>query len=139
MVFEREFGVWTFDPATRVARQLPIRLKGTPAVPVSDRQRVTNGFSDLAVSPDGRKVAFVARGILFAASAKDAGDATRVTTLPGIVSQPVWAPDSRRLAYVAARDGAQRLYLYDFVSNQETPLTRGALSLLHISAPTRPY
>ena len=126
MVFEREFGVWTFDPTTRVARQVPIRLKGASAVPVSERQRVTNGFSDLAVSPDGRKVAFVARGILFAASAKDAGDATRVTTLPGIVSQPVWAPDSRRLAYVAARDGAQRLYLYDFVSNQETTLTRGA-------------
>ncbi len=126
LVFERDFGVWTFDPATRVTRRLPIRLKGTPATPVSERQRVTNGFSDLALSPDGRKVAFVARGILFAASAKDAGDATRVTTVPGIVSQPVWTPDSRRVAYVAAREGAQRIYLYDFVSTQETTLTRGA-------------
>jgi tricorn protease len=123
IAFERQFGVWTFDPTTKTSRQVPIRLKGARAAPVPERTRLTNGFSDLALSPDGRKVAFVARGILFAASAKDPGDATRVTTLPGIVSQPVWAPDSRRAVYAAAREGAQRLYLYDFGANKETALT----------------
>jgi Tol biopolymer transport system component len=123
LAFERQFGVWTFDPATRAARQVPIRLKGARATSVAERSRLTNGFSDLVLSPDGRKVAFVARGILFAASAKDPGDATRVTTVPGIVSQPAWAPDSRRVAYVAARDGAQRIHLYDFTANRETALT----------------
>ena len=123
VVFERQFGLWTCDPATGVARQVPIRLKGASATPVPERRRETNGFSDLALSPDGRKVVFVTRGVLFAASAKETSDATRVTTAAGIVSQPAWAPDSRRVAYVAARQGTQRLYLYDFVSNQETPLT----------------
>jgi Tol biopolymer transport system component len=123
LAFERQFGVWTFDPSAKTARQVPIRLKGARATPVAERTRLTNGFSDLTLSPDARKVAFVARGILFAGSAKDAGDATRVTTVPGIVSQPVWAPDSRRIAFVAAREGAQRLYLYDFGSNKETALT----------------
>jgi C-terminal processing protease CtpA/Prc len=123
LVFERQFGVWTFDPSTRTTRQVPIRLKGARATSVAERTRLTNGFTNLVLSPDGRKVAFVARGILFAASAKDAGDATRVTTVPGIVSQPVWAPDSRRVAYVASRDGAQRIYLYDFAANRETALT----------------
>ncbi len=123
LAFERQFGVWTFDPATRAARQVSIRLRGARPAPVAERPRLTNGFSDLVLSPDGRKVAFVARGILFAASAKDSGDATRVTTVPGIVSQPAWAPDSRRVAYVASREGAQRLYVYDFAANRETPLT----------------
>ena len=41
--------------------------------------RLTQGFQELALAPDGRKVAFVARGEVFAASAKDGGDAERVT------------------------------------------------------------
>ena len=126
LAFERQFGVWTFDPSTRAARQVPIRLKGARASSVAERPRLTTGFSDLVLSPDGRKVGFVARGILFAASAKDPGDATRVTTAPGIVSQPAWAQDSRRIAYVAARQGTQRIYLYDFTTNRETALTTSA-------------
>lgn len=125
LAFERQFGVWTVDPATRTTRQVPIRLRGARASSVPERQRLTTGFSDLALAPDGRKVAFVARGILFAASAKDAGDATRVTAAPGIVSQPAWAPDSRRVVYVAAREGVQRLHLYDFSTNREAALTDG--------------
>lgn len=123
VAFERPFGVWTYDTATGVTRQVSIRLKGASATPVPERQRLTNGFSDLALSPDGRKIGFVTRGILFAASAKETSDAMRVTTASGIVSQPAWAPDSRQVVYVAARQGTQRLYLFDFVSNQETPLT----------------
>jgi len=126
LAFERQFGVWTFDPSTRTTRQVPIRLKGARPASVPERPRLTNGFSDLALSPDGRKVAFVARGILFAASAKDAGDATRVTTASGIVSQPAWAPDSRRVAFVAAREGTQRIYLHDFGTSRETALTTGS-------------
>ena len=105
---------------------MPITRRGAPSSPAPERMRQTNQFTDLALSPDGRKVAFVARGEVFAASAKDGGDAARVTATPAIESQPVWAPDSRRLAYVAARDGAQQLRLYDFASSTETPLTSGA-------------
>jgi len=39
-------------------------------------------LADLALSPDGRKLAFAARGEIFAASAKDGGDAARVTMTP---------------------------------------------------------
>jgi dipeptidyl aminopeptidase/acylaminoacyl peptidase len=76
------------------------------------------------------KVAFVARGDLFAASVKDAGDATRITSTAAIESQPVWAPDSRRLAYVSSSSGGQRLFLHDFASNAGKPLTpAGAVDL----------
>lgn len=125
LVFERDFGIWAFDTVTRQAREVSITFRGARTTPVPQRVRQTTGFSDLALSPDGRKIAFVARGMLFAASSRDAGDATRVTATPGLVSQPVWAPDSRRVAFVAARDGAQHVYLHDFTRNVETQLTRG--------------
>ncbi|HEX2091977.1 MAG TPA: LpqB family beta-propeller domain-containing protein, partial [Longimicrobiaceae bacterium] len=126
LVFERDFRVWRLDTASGEAAEVPVTLRGAAAAPGIERRRFTEEFQELALSPDGRKVAFVVRGEVFAASARDGGDAERVTTTPGRESQPVWAPDSRRLVYVSDRDGESSLYLYDFGTRAETRLTRGS-------------
>ncbi len=125
LVFERDFRVWRMDTATGEASEVPVTLRGTPAAPDPERRRFTEDFQELALSPDGRKVALVVRGEVFAAGAKEGGDAERVTDTPGRESQVAWAPDSRRLVYAAQRGGATRLYLYDLASRAERPLTRG--------------
>ena len=124
IAFERDFGVWTYDVATREARHVPITLRGSPAGPAVDHLTLSSGIQQLAVAPDGKKLAFTVHGEVFAASSKDGGDATRVTTTPGAEEQLAWAPDSRRLAYSSDRDGAWHLYMYDFSSRSETQLTR---------------
>jgi len=126
IVFERDFGVWSHDVASGQTRQVPITLRGLPAGPGVEHQVLSTGIQQLALSPDARKVAFVVRGELFAASAKEGGEATRVTTTAGSEEQIAWAPDSRRIAYSSDRDGAWHLYLYDFGTRAETQLTRGA-------------
>ena len=126
IAFERNFGIWTADTSTGQARELKITRRGTPTMAVAERTRQTNQFSDLALSPDGKKVAFIARGELFAASSADGGDAMRVTNTPAIESQPVWSADSRKLAYVSARDSGQHIYMYDFSANKEEAVTSGA-------------
>ena len=78
---------------------------GAPAGPATDHLRLTSQFQDLALSPDGKKVAFAARGEIFAASAKDGGDAARVTMTPAAESQVAWSPDSRRIVYASERSG----------------------------------
>jgi len=125
IAFERDFGIWTLDTSSGQARQVSIARRGAATSPAPERVRQTAQFSDLTLSPDGRKVAFVARGEIFAASANDGGDATRVTSTPELESQPTWTPDSRRLAYVSARNTGQQIYLYDFTTNAETALTTG--------------
>jgi Tol biopolymer transport system component/C-terminal processing protease CtpA/Prc len=80
----------------------------------------------LQLSPDGKKVAFVVRGEVFAASASDGGDAARVSNSTAEEYQVAWAPDSRRLVYVSDRDGVPHLFSYDFTSNSESQLTRDA-------------
>lgn len=125
LVFERGFRIWRLDTRSGEAAEVPVTLRGAPAVPEAERRRLTDGFQELALSPDGRKVAFVVRGEVFAASAKDGGDAERVTETPGREAQVAWAPDSRRVVYTADRGGTVRLYLYDFATRAETPLTRG--------------
>lgn len=126
IAFERNFGIWTADTATGQARELKITRRGTPTMPVPERTRQTNQFSGLALSPDGKKVAFIARGELFAASAADGGDAMRVTNTAAIESQPVWSADSRKIAYVSDRDNGQHIYMYDFTTNKEAAVTSGA-------------
>jgi Tol biopolymer transport system component/C-terminal processing protease CtpA/Prc len=123
IVFERRFRIWRLETAGGEPREVPVTLQGAPATPAVERLSLTSGFSDLALSPDGKKVAFVARGEVFAASAKDGGDAFRVTATPAREQQLVWAPDSRRLVYVSDRAGYAQLYLYDFAARLETRLT----------------
>jgi tricorn protease len=128
IVFERDFGIWTLDPATGQAKPVAIRRRGAPASPGTERQRFTDRLQELALSPDGKKVAFLVHGEVFAASAADGGDATRLTTTVAAESDLAWAPDSRRLVYASARDGATHLYSYTFATGQETRLTNAAVS-----------
>lgn len=128
IAFERDFGIWTLDTQSGQARVVPISRRGAASSPTLERVRQTNQFSDLALSPDGRKVAFIAHGDVFAASARDGGDAARVTATPAIESQPAWAPDSRRLTFVETTRSGQHLYLHDFVTGAGKALTSGAVT-----------
>lgn len=125
IAFERDFGVWVCETATGAAKPVPIVRRGAPAGPGVEHVTLTSDFSDLALSPDGKKLAFVARGEVFAAPAKEGGDAVRVTRTPAGESDPAWAPDSRRLAYVSERDGTPHLFVYDFAAGLEARLTDG--------------
>lgn len=124
IVFERNFGVWLYDVDRAQARAVPITLRGAAATPVTTRVALSGNLSGLALSPDGRKIAFVARGEIFAASARDGGEGTRVSNTPGPESHVVWLPDSRRIVYASSREGMSRIYLYDFVTRAESALTR---------------
>src|SRR4029450_10632727 len=125
IAFERDFGIWTYDATSRSAREVPITVRGAGIGGGTGHVLLTTGFSDLAVSPDGKKLAFIARGEVFAAPSADGGDATRLTTTPAAEAQVTWAPDSRRVAYTANRDGAWNIYVYDFATNKEIALTSG--------------
>jgi Tol biopolymer transport system component/C-terminal processing protease CtpA/Prc len=124
IVFERNFGIWTLDVDSGQAAEVKIRRRGASIGPVTEHLTLTNGYSDLALSPDGRKVVFVARGEIFAASARDGGDAARVTRSLARETQIDWAPDSRRIVYLSERENVTHLFLYDFTSTTETQLTR---------------
>ncbi|HEU4628385.1 MAG TPA: LpqB family beta-propeller domain-containing protein [Gemmatimonadaceae bacterium] len=125
IVFERDFGLWAVDVAGGEPRRIDVTLRGAPAGAAAEHLRLTNGLQELALSPDGKKVAFVVRGEVFAASSKDGGDAARVTESPALEDQLAWAPDSRRLVYASDREGHDELYLYDFTTRAETRLTSG--------------
>ena len=126
VVFEHNFTIWKLDTESGKAAEVSITRRGASAAPGVERVRLSDQIAELQLSPDGKKVAFVVRGEVFAASAADGGDAARVSNSYAEEHQLAWSPDSRRLAYVSNRDAIPHLFLYDFTTNSETQLTRDA-------------
>ena len=124
IVFEHNFRIWKLDTESGKTAEVEIIRRGASAGPAIEHVRLNDQIAELQVSPDGKKVAFVVRGEVFAASAADGGDAARVSNSSADEYQIAWAPDSRRLSYVSDRDGTPHLFLYDFSTNNETQLTR---------------
>lgn len=122
IVFEREFEIWRLDTATGAAARLPIVLRGAPAA-AGERRLVETTFRSLSLSPDGKKLAVIAHGEVFAAPAKDGGQAQRITETAGAESDLAWSADSRRLAYVSERGRNSQVMEYDFATQKERPLT----------------
>jgi tricorn protease len=127
IVFERNFTIWKMDTSTGKAEQVPITLRGVPASPGVTHVVETN-FSKMALSPDGKKIALIAHGEVFAASAKDGGEAQRLTHTVTAESDPVWSADSMKLVYRseagAGEASGHNLVVYDFASGKETVLTQ---------------
>src|SRR6266542_222660 len=110
IAFERDFGIWTVETATGQAREVSVALRGAPAAAGIEHRAFNDQIQELALSPDGKKIAFTVHGEIFSASAKDGGDAIRMTNTAGEEAELIWAPDSRRLVYVYDRDGTRHLF-----------------------------
>ncbi|HEY0348699.1 MAG TPA: LpqB family beta-propeller domain-containing protein [Pyrinomonadaceae bacterium] len=128
IVFERDFQIWKADATSGRAAVVTINRRGASAGPAVDHLRMNDQISEMALSPDGKKIAFVVRGEIFAVSSSDGGDAARVTFSPAEESQVAWSADSRRLVYVSDRDGPTHLFLYDFATSSESRITNDQAS-----------
>jgi Tol biopolymer transport system component len=135
IVFERNFRIWTISADGGKANEIPITLRGAPAAPLAERINLSTQIRELAIAPDGKKVAVVARGEIFAGSAKDGGEAARVTRTVAPESFVAWSPDSRRIVYTSERDGNLKIFQYDFSTETETQLTNAGNDFAPVFSP----
>ncbi|HEY0458943.1 MAG TPA: S41 family peptidase [Pyrinomonadaceae bacterium] len=126
IVFERNARIWKMNADSGKAAEVPVTLRGAASATLRERVNLSSNVSEMVLSPDGKKVAIVARGEVFAASAKDAGEAVRITNTSAPESFVAWSADSRRLVYASERNGAMELFGYEISTETETQLTRGA-------------
>jgi tricorn protease len=122
IVFEREFGIWRYDVAGRQARQVAITLRGAGAARTVERQTLTQGFQ-ARLSGDARKLALVGRGELWAADAREGGDAVRLTTSDALVKHPRWLRNDQAIVYVAWGVDGGRLMVRDVRGGTTRALT----------------
>ena len=65
--------------------------------------------SDLAVSPNGKQIAFFWKGDVWSASIKG-GAARQLTRHPAVDRQPAWSPDGKQIAFVSEREGGKQVW-----------------------------
>ncbi|MGH9519517.1 MAG: peptidase S41, partial [Terriglobales bacterium] len=132
IVFERDFGIWKLDLRSGRAAAISLRLEGAPPATGISNETLSSA-SEVAVSPDGKKLAFTAHGEVFAVGSEHGGISQRITHSGKLQFDMHWSPDSRMLAYISDRDGHDHVYAYNFVTRLEKQLTNGDSDESHLA------
>jgi Tol biopolymer transport system component/imidazolonepropionase-like amidohydrolase len=92
--------------------------------------RIARGIVGPAISPDGRRIAFVALGDLYVST--DGAAPRNLTRDAALDADPAWSPDGRHLVWASDRAGGSLLdlWLYDTVTDESRRLTREATSAM---------
>lgn len=140
IVFERDFKIWTLDAeGSANAKEVAISLRGLASGSANERKNFGTQINEFSLSPDGRKIAVVAHGEVFAASAITGGEAVRVTETAAAESFAVWSPDSQKVIYTSERNGKLQIFQHDFSNGNETQLTNAGDDYSPIFSPDGKY
>ena len=87
-----------------------------------------HGPTDPAPAPDGKHLAFAARGWLWQLDL-ETGIATRLTRGAGLDSRPRWSPDGKRLAFVRDNGTDTAIIVLDLSSGNKMTINTEAIEL----------
>ncbi len=104
---------WDGELYTKVGAAAPRKV---PVTVISDTKAnnegvvtVTGGAGEMAVSPNGKEVAFIARGEVFVTSV-EGGVTKQITRTPVREANVTFSPDGNTLLYASERDGRWKIF-----------------------------
>ncbi|MFH1143886.1 MAG: DPP IV N-terminal domain-containing protein, partial [Candidatus Eisenbacteria bacterium] len=118
-----ESGDWDARIAApqRLEIRIPYDLKADPLEWV----KVDSGAEEMKLSPDGKQIAFVCRGEVFAMKASEKEPfAYNISQSPARDGQIDWAPDSKSLVFVSEREGNPDIYIARSADEADARLAR---------------
>ncbi|WP_405369335.1 S41 family peptidase [Nonlabens sp. Asnod2-A12] len=91
----------------------------TQAISNSDKFiSINGGVSEMEVSPDGKEIAFIARGEVFVTSV-DESFTKRITNTPEAESFVTWGPEGKSIVYSSERNGKWSIYKTEKTRKEE--------------------
>jgi len=81
---------------------------------------INGGVDEMAVSPDGKEIAFIARGEVFVTSV-DGSMTKRITDTPETEAHVTFTPDGDKVVYASERNGKWSVYQTEIVRDEEEP------------------
>jgi tricorn protease len=101
--------LYTLAPGAAEPAKVAVQIAADIRAQRVENVKLTEGATEIAVSPDGEEIAFIVRGEVFVAST-EFGDTRRITDTPEQERSVSFSPDGRRLVFAGEHDGSWNLY-----------------------------
>lgn len=85
---------------------------------VEKLKTITSGASEMALSPNGKEIAFIVRGEVFV-TGTETGLTKRITNTPEQERSVHFHPEGKKLVYAGERDGSWNLYETSIIADEE--------------------
>jgi tricorn protease len=111
IVYEQFGGISLYDLKTGQTRPVAIRVQGDFAEVRAKLVNVGKQLITPAVSPNGARAVFAARGEIITIPAEK-GDPRNLTNTPAVMErEPQWSPDGKSVAYLSDESGEYALHV----------------------------
>lgn len=110
VTFTRDYQLWVYDVTTKRSSKVPVTVHAASTLEISKEFKTGGNISAFDVSGDGKKIAFVSRGVLFVSDIKG----KFVRRMPVLSAERVvavkWMADNKTLIYSRTNRGWENLY-----------------------------
>ena len=111
IVYEQFGGIFLYDLKSGKSKSVPIRVQGDFPELRAKFVSVARRLTSPAVSPNGARAVFAARGEIITVPAEK-GDPRNLTNTPGVMErEPQWSPDGKSIAYLSDESGEYALHV----------------------------
>ena len=111
IVYEQFGGIFLHDLKSGKTKAVPIRVRGDFPELRPKFVNVAQKLGSPAVSPNGARAVFAARGDIITVPAEK-GDPRNLTNTPAVMErEPQWSPDGQSIAYLSDESGEYALHI----------------------------
>ncbi|MCH8566716.1 MAG: PDZ domain-containing protein [Balneolales bacterium] len=119
LAFSYDGELYTMVPGEEPAK-VDIRIRTQESQNLQEIISISGGVQEMAISPNGKEIAFVARGEVFVTST-DGNFTKRITDTPQRERFVTFTPDGSGVVYSSERDGQWNIYKTERVRAEEEP------------------
>lgn len=101
-------------------KKVEVAIKTQPISNSDSFISINGGVREMSISPDGKEIAFIARGEVFVTSV-DGALTKRITSTPEQEQFVQFSPDGKSIVYASERDGKWTIYQAKKVREKEEP------------------
>jgi tricorn protease len=131
IVYEVTGALHLYDTRNNQDRALVIHVPSDLVDTRASERSVKKYVEDFALSANGKRAAFTARGDLFSVPLKH-GITLDLTHTPGAHEREVsWSPEGKRVAYISDESGEEEVWTRDADGTQPVMLTHGVIGRLY--------